>query len=77
MKTQTKSSGTIETPMVTKAREIAGAGNPSVTFDNYAHTALNRAGKPSEVATLVAFLLGDESAFITGAIHTIDGGWIC
>ncbi|KAF2814998.1 NAD(P)-binding protein [Mytilinidion resinicola] len=69
--------GTIETPMVAKAREIAGAGNPNVTFNNYAHTALNRPGKPSEVATLVAFLLGDESTFITGAIHSVDGGWIC
>jgi 2-keto-3-deoxy-L-fuconate dehydrogenase len=35
---------------------------------------LNRIGKPQEVASLVAFLLGDEAAFITGTVQVIDGG---
>lgn len=38
-------------------------------------TPLERKGEPEEIAALVAFLLGDESRFITGAIYTIDGGW--
>jgi 3-oxoacyl-[acyl-carrier protein] reductase len=37
-------------------------------------TALGRFGKPEEVADLVAFLVSEESSFITGAIINIDGG---
>jgi NAD(P)-dependent dehydrogenase (short-subunit alcohol dehydrogenase family) len=40
-------------------------------------TALERPGKAEEVANLVAFLLSDDSTFITGAVHTIDAGWVC
>ncbi|OCL00199.1 NAD(P)-binding protein [Cenococcum geophilum 1.58] len=39
--------------------------------------ALQRPGRPEDVANLVVFLLSDESSFIIGAVHTIDGGWIC
>ena len=31
--------------------------------------------RPEEVAAFVAFLLSDESAFITGAALAIDGGY--
>lgn len=39
--------------------------------------ALRRSGKAEEVASLIAFLLGDESTYITGATYSIDGGWHC
>jgi NAD(P)-dependent dehydrogenase (short-subunit alcohol dehydrogenase family) len=39
--------------------------------------ALKRTGKAEEVASLVAFLLGDESKYISGGTHSIDGGWFC
>ena len=39
--------------------------------------ALKRSGTPDEVAKLIAFLLSDESTYITGASISIDGGWFC
>jgi 3-oxoacyl-[acyl-carrier protein] reductase len=38
--------------------------------------AIGRMGKDSEVASLVAYLAGPESSFITGAALTIDGGYL-
>ena len=35
---------------------------------------LGRAGTPAEIAAVVAFLLSDESAFMTGEIVSVDGG---
>jgi 3-oxoacyl-[acyl-carrier protein] reductase len=39
-------------------------------------TALDRIGNATEIASLVAFLAGPESSFITGAALTIDGGYL-
>ncbi len=39
-----------------------------------AATALGRYGRVEEVAALVAFIVGPESAYITGANLTVDGG---
>jgi 3-oxoacyl-[acyl-carrier protein] reductase len=38
--------------------------------------ALGRTGKDTEVASLVAYLAGPESSFVTGAALTIDGGYL-
>ena len=35
---------------------------------------LGRYGSPEEVASMVAFLVGEEARFVTGSIHTVDGG---
>lgn len=37
--------------------------------------AIKRHGQPEEVASMVAWLAGPEAAFVTGAMHTIDGGF--
>lgn len=39
-----------------------------------ASTALDRLGKPAEVAAVVAFLASEEASFITGADLVVDGG---
>ena len=38
-------------------------------------TPLRRFGEPEEVAELVAFLVSERSAFITGEVLNISGGW--
>jgi 3alpha(or 20beta)-hydroxysteroid dehydrogenase len=47
--------------------------NPAVD-ERFAKMPAGRAGDASEVASLVVFLASDESAFITGREHVIDGG---
>jgi len=37
--------------------------------------AIQRHGKAEEVAGMVAYLAGPEAGFVTGAMHTIDGGF--
>jgi 3-oxoacyl-[acyl-carrier protein] reductase len=37
-------------------------------------SALGRYGEPEEVAAAIAFLVGPEAGYITGAMLTIDGG---
>ncbi|WP_335955199.1 SDR family oxidoreductase [Acinetobacter guillouiae] len=41
----------------------------------HSYMAVKRHGRPEEVAGMVAWLASSEASFITGAIHTIDGGY--
>jgi NAD(P)-dependent dehydrogenase (short-subunit alcohol dehydrogenase family) len=59
-----------------EAAEAAGT-NAEYEKGTVDEVALRRTGKPEEVAKLVAFLLSDESSYITGNTVNIDGGWIC
>lgn len=63
-------SGIVDTPMLQKSFETRGEISTK-------HTALDRRGKPEEIANLIVFLLSDASSFITGACYSVDGGWNC
>ena len=58
--------GVIDTPLVPNdQKEIYGDIHP-----------MKRIGKPEEVASLITFLLSDDSKFITGSAFSIDGGYV-
>ncbi len=61
--------GNVDTPLY---RGILGAGPDDDLGD--APNPTRRTASPAEIAAFVAFLLSDESAFITGAALPIDGG---
>ncbi|MGF7235606.1 MAG: SDR family NAD(P)-dependent oxidoreductase [Frankia sp.] len=50
-------------------------GTPEVIREMSAKAALNRAGKPEELAEVAAFLASDRASFVTGTIIPVDGGW--
>jgi 2-keto-3-deoxy-L-fuconate dehydrogenase len=51
-------------------------GDPDVVWKSFvARQPMGRLGEPEEIAALAIYLASDESAFVTGAIHIIDGGW--
>ena len=66
--------GTVETPSL--AGRIAAFDDPEqARRDFIARQPMGRLGEATEVAALAVYLASDESAYTTGAIHVIDGGW--
>jgi NAD(P)-dependent dehydrogenase (short-subunit alcohol dehydrogenase family) len=62
--------GNVDTPLY---RDLLGAP-PGGELPGPAPNPTGRVATPGEVASFAAFLLSDESAFITGAALAIDGG---
>ena len=63
--------GAIETAMTREAFTDAAYRTASERM-----TVLGRIGRPEEVATAALYLASDDSSFVTGAIHWVDGGWM-
>ena len=67
--------GTVNTPSLA-TRVAALGGDPDVVWKSFvARQPMGRLGEPQEIAALAIYLASDESSFVTGAIHIIDGGW--
>lgn len=61
--------GVIQTPML-------GEIKPEVMAEYLKQIPLGRLGKPDDIANAVLFLASEESAYITGQILPITGGWV-
>jgi 2-keto-3-deoxy-L-fuconate dehydrogenase len=66
--------GTIQSPSLDQ--RIAAQGDVKKAHAEFvARQPIGRLGQPQEVAALAVYLASEESAFTTGQIHIIDGGW--
>jgi NAD(P)-dependent dehydrogenase (short-subunit alcohol dehydrogenase family) len=67
--------------MARNAARFAGNGDKELGAKHEKNmideVALKRSGRAEEVAHLIAFLLSDESTYISGNAISIDGGWNC
>jgi NAD(P)-dependent dehydrogenase (short-subunit alcohol dehydrogenase family) len=67
--------GAILTPMVAEAFEQVNPSDPKKAEAEYAQAnPTKRLGLPEEVAKVVAFLLSDDSSYVSGQVIAIDGG---
>jgi NAD(P)-dependent dehydrogenase (short-subunit alcohol dehydrogenase family) len=63
--------GPTDTPMLRKGFEQTGEDMALAV----SRVPAGRIGTPQEIASVAAFLLSDEAAFVTGATWTVDGGY--
>lgn len=67
--------GTIVTPMVTSM--IESFEDPAAGEELFkSFHPMGRLGRPEEIAHAVLFLCDDDVEFMTGAMLSVDGGWI-
>ncbi|MFG1242951.1 SDR family oxidoreductase [Xanthobacter versatilis] len=71
--------GTIQSPSlderIAAVSAQTGRSLDDVRADFVGRQPMGRLGTPEEIAALALYLASDESAFTTGQIHIIDGGW--
>jgi 2-keto-3-deoxy-L-fuconate dehydrogenase len=66
--------GTVQSPSLDQ--RLAATGDYNAARAAFiARQPMGRLGKPEEVAQLALYLASDASAYTTGQLHIIDGGW--
>jgi 2-hydroxycyclohexanecarboxyl-CoA dehydrogenase len=66
--------GPIETPLLNSAPAMLGEIGERLKQAMVNATALGRIGEPDEVAAAIAFLAGDDAAYVTGQTLNVSGG---
>jgi len=66
--------GTVESPSLHDRLSATGDHDKAMK-DFVARQPMGRIGTAEEIAMLAVYLGSDESAFVTGQTHCIDGGW--
>jgi 2-keto-3-deoxy-L-fuconate dehydrogenase len=64
--------GTVHTPSLEGRMAALGEGGHAAFV---ARQPMGRLGRPEEIAAVAVYLASEESAFTTGQIHIVDGGW--
>ncbi|MBV9817918.1 MAG: SDR family oxidoreductase [Solirubrobacterales bacterium] len=62
----------MDTPSLAPFKNDPDAADPII-----ARTPLGRFGKPSEIASVIAFLCSDAASWVTGQTLPVDGGFLC
>lgn len=65
------SPGFVETPLTEQ-----GMQNEQFIKAIRRNTVLKRAGKPEEIANVIAFVASSEASYMTGSDILVDGGWL-
>lgn len=66
--------GTVQSPSLEQRLRATGDYEKALR-DFTDRQPMGRIGTPEEIAALAVYLASDESGYVTGAEHIIDGGW--
>jgi meso-butanediol dehydrogenase/(S,S)-butanediol dehydrogenase/diacetyl reductase len=58
-----------------RAAAARGVSEADLRAQTAGYALLGRVGEPSEIASAIAFLAGDDASFVTGATLAVDGGF--